>query len=177
MIRSISIRHADRSSGFTLIELIIYVAITTILVSLITLFLASLQEARIKSETVAEVEQQGLQVLQRMTHAIRNAQTITSPSVGSSGASLVLDVIAAAADPTVFDESGGAIRITEGAGSAVPLTNDYVTMSALTFSNRTAAGTPGLVQVIFTITRLNIVGRNEYAYTRTFGTSVSLRHP
>ncbi|MEK7583782.1 MAG: prepilin-type N-terminal cleavage/methylation domain-containing protein, partial [Patescibacteria group bacterium] len=175
MIRPTIIHHREPSSGFTLIELIMYVAITSILVSLITLFLASLHEARIKSETVAEVEQQGLQVLQRMTHAIRNAQTITSPSAGSSGSSLTLDVVAATGDPTVFDESSGAVRITEGAGSAIPLTNDYVTVSALTFSNRTVAVTPGLVQITFTVSRLNMAGRNEYAYTRTFGTSVSLR--
>lgn len=161
--------------GFTLIELLLYVAISSVLLLVISAFLSSLLQSRIKNQTIAEVEQQGVQVLQMITQTIRNAQSITSPAQGISSSSLTLDVVATTSDPTIFDLSGGAIRIKEGAASAIPLTNSRVTASALTFQNLSRSDTPGTVRIQYTLTHLNSSGRNEYDFTKTFVGSASLR--
>ena len=125
--------------GFTLIELLLYVSISASLLLATSIFLSMLLQSRIKNQTVAEVDQQGIQVLQTVTQATRNAEVLTSPAQGASASSLVVDVIPGAADPTVFDLSGGVIRITEGAGAAVGLTNSRITASALSFQNLSRA--------------------------------------
>jgi Tfp pilus assembly protein PilW len=163
--------------GFTLIELLLYVGISSIILLITSLFLFTLLQSRIKNQTIAEVEQQGLQVLQIITQTARNAEAITSPLPGVSAASLTLDVITAASDPTIFDLSSGAIRIQEGAGAAVPLTNSRVTASALNFQNLSRASTPGTIRISFTLTHVNPEGRNEYSFTKTFYASASLRQP
>src|SRR3989338_405637 len=102
-------------SGFTLVELLLYVSITAIILLATSGFLFMLLEARIKNQTIAEVEQQGLQVMQLITQTARNAEAVTSPAVGTSASSLTLDVVTVVSDPTVFDLASGVIRITEGA--------------------------------------------------------------
>ena len=165
------------SAGFTLIELLLYVGIASIILLVTSLFLSTLLQSRIKNQTIAEVEQQGLQVMQFITQTARNAEAITSPATGVSASSLTLDVITVANDPAIFDLSGGVIRITEGVGSAVPLTNSRVTVSALTFQNLSRATTPGTIRIQFTINHINPEGRNEYNFTKTFTGSATLRQP
>ncbi|KKT35654.1 MAG: hypothetical protein UW24_C0005G0002 [Parcubacteria group bacterium GW2011_GWA2_44_12] len=89
-------------SGFTLIELLLYVAISSVMLLITSLFLQTLLQSRIKNQTIAEVEQQGLHIMQLITQTVRNAEAITAPAPSASAASLTLDVIPAASDPTVF---------------------------------------------------------------------------
>lgn len=164
-------------SGFTLIELLLYVGIASSILLISTLFLQTLLESRVKNQTIAEVEQQGLQVMQIITQTIRNAENITSPAIGASAASLVLDVAPAGDDPTVFDVSAGTIRITEGVGLPISLTNSRVMVSSLVFQNLSRANTPGVLRVSFTLNHVNLGGRREYEFSKTFYAGGSLRQP
>src|SRR3989338_4913053 len=164
-------------SGFTLIELLLYVAVSSAILLTASLFLQILLESRVKNQTIAEVEQQGLQVMQLITQTARNAEVITAPAPSASAASLTLDVITAANDPTVFDLADGAIRIKEGEDPMIPLTNSRVTASAITFQNLSRANTPGIIRIQFTLTYVNPEGRNEYNFTKTFTGSAALRQP
>ena len=168
---------SKNKSGFTLIELLLYVSISAMMLLVISVFLSSLLQSRIKNQTIAEVEQQGFQVMQMITQTARNAEAITSPAQGASASSLTLDVIAAANDPTIFDAASGVIRITEGVGSAISLTNSRVTTSVLTFQNLSRASTPGTIRIQFTLTHVNPEGRNEYSFSKTFIGSATLRQP
>ncbi|OGI26058.1 MAG: hypothetical protein A3J76_05640 [Candidatus Moranbacteria bacterium RBG_13_45_13] len=167
----------NNQQGFTLIELLLYVAVASGMLLVISVFLSTLLQSRIKNQTIAEVEQQGQQVMQLITQTARNAEAITSPAPGASASSLTLDVITALNDPTIFDLSSGVIRIQEGSGSAVALTNSRVVASALTFQNLSRAGTPGTVRVQFTLVHANPEGRNEYSFEKTFIGSATLRQP
>lgn len=164
-------------NGFTLIELLLYVAIAATLLVVSTLFLATLLDSRVKNQTIAEVDQQGLQVMQIISQTIYNAEGITSPAAGVSASSLTLDIVGTSNDPTILDLNSGVLRIKEGAGSTINLTNSRVEVSNLSFTNLSRAGTPGIVKVNFTINYINNSGRNEYEYSRDFQSSVSLRHP
>lgn len=72
--------------------------------------------------------------------------------------------------------SVGAAQIKEGAAAAIPITNSKVLVSNLSFKNLSRPGTPGIVQISFTISRANPNGRNEYSYEKTFTTSVAVRN-
>jgi type II secretory pathway pseudopilin PulG len=169
------VRSNETQKGFTLVELLLYVSLVGLMSFVIAAFVPLLLDTREKNTTIAEVEQQGALVLGRIAQEVRNAEAITSPSAGSNGSSLTLDVVAGADDPTVFDLSSGALRITQGAGSATDLTNSRVTVSDLDFENLSAAGTPGTVQFSFTITHNNSSGRNAYDFSQSFVGSSSLR--
>lgn len=163
--------------GFTLIELLLYVSITGLLLLSVTIFFSLLFQVRIKNQVIAEVEQQGMQVMQIMTQTIRNAENITAPTQGGSDASLSIDVLTSSSDPTVFALSGGVLQITEGTATPISLTNSRVTVSDLTFQNLSRTSTPGTVRITLTITAVNPSGRNEYNFTKTFVGSATLRQP
>lgn len=156
------------NKGFTLIELLLYIAIASIIVFTTAALLQFTLQSKVKNQTIAEVEQQGTQVMQIITQTVRNAIAINSPTIGTSGASLSVDT-------TVFDLSGGSIRIKEGAGAAVNLTSLKVTASNLNFQNLSRAGTQNIVRISFTLTYINSSGRNEYDFTKSFIGSAGLR--
>ncbi len=163
--------------GFTLVELLLYIAISSVILLVTTSFLSALLESRVKNQTILEVESQGAQVMQMINQTLRNSATINSPATSTSAATLSVDTYTATNNPTVFDISAGVIRIKEGTGVVVPLTNSRVTVSALTFQNLSRASTPGTVRATFTITYINSSGRNEYNFTKTFTGSGTLRQP
>ncbi len=168
-------RNKQYKKGFTLVELILYIGISATLLLVATLFLSTLLESRVKNQTIAEVDQQGLAVMQSITQSIRNADAINTPTAGTTAGALSLDAVGTLGDPTIFDLSGGAVRITEGAGLPITLTNSQVIVSSLLFENLSLADTPGLIRVTLTLLHVNPEGRQEYNFSRTFHASAALR--
>ncbi|MEK7631851.1 MAG: prepilin-type N-terminal cleavage/methylation domain-containing protein [Patescibacteria group bacterium] len=161
--------------GFTLIELLLYITLTSVMVAAVSGFLILTLQARVKHQTIAEVEQQGIAAMQRITQVIRNATSITVPAIGTSGSSVTLAVTPPGNSPTVFDLSAGALRITEGAGSPATLTNTRVTASALTFTNISRSAASETLRVQFTLTYASTSTRQEYDYSKTFTTTAHVR--
>lgn len=160
--------------GFTLIELLLYISLISIVALTAMVFLSVLVNQRVRSQVILEVEEQGASAMRVITQVARNATGINSPTAGNSAASLSVSVPTAANSPTVFDLSSGVLRITEGAGAPVSLTSGKVSVSGLSFTNLSRAGTPGTVRISFTLS-YNATAGNEYNYSKTFISSFSLR--
>lgn len=165
----------NKQKGFTLIELLLYIAVASIIVFSSATLLRFTLESRVKNQTIAEVEQEGMQVMQLVIQTIRNATAINSPTIGNSGASLSVEVVTGANSPTIFDLSSGAIRIKEGSGATTNLTSTKVTVTNLNFQNLSRISTPNTIRISFTVSYVNPSGRNEYSYSKSFTGSVNLR--
>ncbi|EKE15718.1 MAG: hypothetical protein ACD_11C00108G0012 [uncultured bacterium] len=161
--------------GFTLVEMLLYVAITGVIIFSISIFLSIVLEARVRNRTMAEVEQEGMRVMQIISQVIRNSNVINSPTIGTSAASISLGVVDGAKNPTLFDFSSGVVRMKEGASAYVSLTTSRLVVSNLTFTNLSRVSTPGTIRIQFTLTHTKTDSRDEYDYTRTFYGSASLR--
>ncbi len=161
--------------GYTLIELILYMSILGSLLTGVTLYFGTSTDARVKSQSVVEVNQQGSLVIDAITQSIRNANSITSPAAGSSAASLTLAMPAGTDNPMVIDAPSSVLRISRGGGSAVNVTNSLVQISSLSFTNLSRSGTSGVVRVSFIISRVNPSNKNEYDFQKTFYASAALR--
>ena len=161
--------------GFTLVELVLYVGLAAVMILSVSIFLSTMLQARVRNQTVLEVESQGIQVTQRILQVVRNSLAVNSPLEGLSDSSLSMDVLTLALDPTIFDISGGVIRMHEGLGTPIPLTSSRVIASNLIFRNLSKNGTPGTIQLQFTLTHLNQEGRYEYDYSEVFIGSATLK--
>ncbi len=157
-------------------ETLLYVSIVSIMLLVMSAFLFLLLQSRTKFQTISEVDQQGVQVMQAVTQTIRNANSITVPAQGGSGSILTLGFADAGKNPTVFNSAGTNMQIKEGVGAIIPLTNSRVTVSGLSFSNVSKINTPGIIKFQFTLTHINSSGRNEYDYSRIFYGSAALRY-
>jgi len=163
------------NKGFTLIELLLYVALASIMLGAISIFMSNMLSARIKNQTIMEVENQGMLTTRRIEQAIRNANSINSPTLGTLAGNLSLAMASSTISPTVFSVSGNVLSIQEGVGSAVQLTNSRVRIIGLNFLNASLADTPGSLKFQFTISAVTTTGRFEQNYSRIFYGSASLR--
>ena len=163
------------TKGFTLIELLLYMAIAVIVLGSLSILLLNLYDARVKTQSITEVDQQAAQVIERIRLVARNAQAITTPTPTNSSASLVLDVVTGANDPTTFDLSSNTLRIQEGVATPIALTNNIVITSGLSFTNLSAPNDTEAIRVSFTLSRINPENRSAFTYTRTYTTTIALR--
>ena len=145
----------SNQKGFTLIELLLYITLASAILFVTSMFAISLLEARVKNQTIATVDQEGNQAMAIITQTLRNATAINSPTIGTDSAVLSLNTGVAGKDPTVFDLSSGVIRMTEGANPPVALTSNLVIISNLNFRNLSRPGTPGNVDVTFTVDHIH----------------------
>lgn len=164
-----------RKTGFTLIELALYIALAAVVLLGTSAMLSLVSDARTKDMVVNEVEQQGGATLQIITQSIRNATAINSPTIGASSTSLSLNTLVAANNPTVFSLATGTIMIKEGATEAVPLTNSDVVVSSLLFQNLAQTSANDNIRVSFSLAYSSNSTRQVYQYSRNFYDSGSLR--
>lgn len=164
-----------RQKGFTLIEILLYISLISIILLVFSQFLSLLFQSRIKNQAILEVESQGAQIVTQISQIIRSADNVNLPSVGTTASSASVDVYTSAKDPALFDLTSGTIRIKEGAGSYFSLNNSKVTATGLTFKNLSRTATPGIITFQFTLAFVNSSGRNEYDYSKTYYGSASLR--
>lgn len=168
----------SRQKGFTLIELTLYVSLMSMFLLALVLFLTAIFEARERQHIMAEVEQQGIQIILALTSTINKADSIDVPTLGQDVPSLTLTMYESLENPTIFSLDGSTLIMSIGASSATPLHNDKVSITALAFRNITPPDTPGSVQIVVTLaSRPKPGGRTVFSYTKTFQTSLSLPRP
>ncbi|MDP3735320.1 MAG: hypothetical protein Q8R39_02740 [bacterium] len=154
--------------GFSILELLLYVLVLSLIVGSFGALLSLLLRARVKQQAILEVEQQGHAVLELMRQTVRNASAVLLPPVGASESSLTLDVVDIAKDPTVFNSASGVLYITEGAGAPIALTSSRVSLSDVTFRHLEQDTEADSVRIQFTLSHVNPAGTAEYAYVKTF---------
>lgn len=154
--------------AFTMVEVLLYVSLVSIMLVVLSTFFGAIVQSRQRAQVIADVNEQGVQIMQILTQTIRNSTAITAPAVGVSASAATFTVTTAGLSPTVFDLNTGVIRMAEGAGTAIPLTSNRVTATSLTFTNLTRTGTKGTVRIQFTLSHVNPSNRREFNYSETF---------
>ncbi len=162
--------------GLSLIEMLLYVAISSIILLSLSLLLTFLLSQRIKNQSISDVNQQGLQVMQLVTQTVRNARSIDTPSIGGTSSVLSMTMPDPLLSPTVFDVVNGVVRIKEGSNDVINLTNSHISISSLLFQNiSSTSSTDRIVRVTFTVDHNNVNGRNENSFSKSFTGSATLR--
>lgn len=143
--------------GFSLVELIIYIAfvsiVSTVYVSYAVDILTSVQKAHVQRD----VQQNARFAMERMMQEIRAAEGINvgGSTFGSHPGVLSLATSTPATNPTIFDVSGGVLRMTQGASAPVSLTADTFIVSNLVFTNLSINNRTTNVRVSLTVEHPN----------------------
>lgn len=162
------------TEGFTLIELILYIALSSIFMTASVIFAWDVVYGRIRSFVEQEVNQNMRLASKRIAYEIRNAS-----EVNSTGTSLSLAMADSTRNPTVIDVSGGRIRIGYGSSGSCPttspcfLTDNLVTTSGLSFTDFSSS--PNSLHVRFSFTISKTGGPDEFQETQTYTSSAELR--
>lgn len=160
-------------NGFTLMELLLYISSAALFLFILSLLLSSMISARIKHQTIQEVENTGVQIMMQLTHAIRNADAVNSPASGVESDELSLSNADNNLNPIIFNTADGELHIKEAGNAPVALHDTEVAISDMHFQNTSYEGTPEIISFQFTLSKTG--GRQEFNYSRTFYGSAALR--
>jgi type II secretory pathway pseudopilin PulG len=164
-----------RVKAFTLIELLMYISIASILMIIVASAISTVYRIQVKQRFITDVEQEGLAAMQTITQTIRNANAINSPTIGTSATTLSVAVSDLSKTPTIFTVTSGKLTIKEGAAAAVDLTSGQVSITGVSFTNMTRGTTQGNVRVQYTVNSTNPNNLNEFDAIRSFDNAASLR--
>ncbi len=162
-----------RSGGFTLIELIIYLALISIFITGAVFFAWDILHGRVKSRVQQEVSQNLRLVSKRINYEIRNANDIVS--VGSSN--ICLDT--ADRGPLTFYAIDGVLMIGWGNDCGTPtysyaLTSNTISITNLNFEDLTT-GDQSSKNIWYSVTIESLGDRQEWQKSQTYTSTIELR--
>lgn len=171
------IKNKSNQRGFTFIELILYIALVSIFIGGAITFAWNVIYGGIKSGVEREVNQNLRLAAKRIAFEIRNASAINSVGVSD----LCLASATAARNPTRIYVSGGRLRVAWGGGSLnctsmtsdQPLSTNLVTVSGLTFTDRSAGTLSANVDYSFTVSSTGV--REEWQASQSYSGSAEVR--
>jgi type II secretory pathway pseudopilin PulG len=171
--------------GFTLVEVIIYIAITGMVVSALVGFVFSAASTREKNYSVEEVHANSRFALDRITYFIRLAESVDigASVFGVDPGVLTLNMPNAVDSPTVISltQDDGALRVREGTSPVREyiLTNEELRITNLMFGDFTGQHKRGVISVDFTVSsprQLGTPASPTYSYEKQISTVVRVRN-
>ncbi|MGB0757368.1 MAG: PilW family protein [Patescibacteria group bacterium] len=167
----------SKNQGFTLIEVIIYVAIAGIIASTLIQYSVTISQSRNKQFVMREVEHNTRAVIGFLEQYIRESDSIaTSTSVfGSDPATLVLNRAAVAEQPTTITltEDNGVVTILQGSGTTTAIMSDTVSVPDFRMEYVTAGDREG-VRIFMTVAGAR-ASDVYFEYTLTTTSTILLR--
>lgn len=162
------------SNGFTLVELLIYMALLAIFLITLTGIFVNILEVQLESDATSAVDQDGRFILARLNYDINRATSVSTPSsFGSPGINNLSILISG--DTYSYATSGENMQLTNILGTN-NLNSSETTVTNLNFqriANTSIPGTRDTIKIQFTIN--SKTQRAQGAETKTFTTTVGLR--
>lgn len=148
----IQYKEMNRRAGFTLIELIIYMAIFGVSAVFLVSILTSVTRTQVRQASGNEVNQQLSFVSNTIQRLVRNASQIANEA-GVASTTLVLRMASSTVDPTYIyvDASSTAIYLQEASSTPVRLTDDKVTVGNFSVVKQEPSGGLAVVHVDLTL--------------------------
>jgi prepilin-type N-terminal cleavage/methylation domain-containing protein len=165
----------SQERGFTLIELLIYIAVLGMMLVGVGGTAWNVMAGGERASVIEEISANGRFALNRITEAVREAEGINSPAIGSATTTLSLVMGDPEKDPTVFSLNDQSLTIKRGGEEeAMDVTSRIVKVTDLEFANVSSTGTPGTVSVKFVLSQRTSSNIQEYMVERRFQTTINL---
>jgi prepilin-type N-terminal cleavage/methylation domain-containing protein len=165
-----SLKSFSRKNGFTLVEMLVAVAIFSIIIIAFVSILVEVTQVQVQSSSSVAVNQESQFLLQKLQYYIGTA-SVVNIATSTPTSNLQFYMASSSADPTSITLSGGTVYLQQPIGSSSQaLTSNKVSVSNLSFVRN--ANPPGhdVVSVSFTMA-YNSPGALQ-AFSRLFQTSI-----
>lgn len=167
------------SKGFTLVELLIYLAIVSVALTAMVRFSLVMTDARNKNFVIQEVQANSRNAILEISRIIKDSTDVNVP--GSEWdidpGELRLTRNDSLLSPTIIrlDGDNGNLEIVEGLNPPVRLTSNKVRVSNLVFSNFSGDNQRETIKVELTVEYNNSTNDVDFDYSQSLQTSVGLR--
>ncbi|HSW97422.1 MAG TPA: prepilin-type N-terminal cleavage/methylation domain-containing protein [Candidatus Saccharimonadales bacterium] len=159
--------------GFTIIELIVYMGLFSILIGILSTVFISLLNNQLSVETTSSTDENGKYILTRLTYDIYQAQNIIIPAtIGTQTNNLQLTINNINYSYNL--DSSGNLQIKDITNNSGPYNlNDYdATVSGLLFTRIGNTGGKNTIQVSFSIISNT---KQKTGQSKTFQTTIGTR--
>lgn len=129
--------------GFTLVELLLYISISSILLVSIGSYIVMLSQLNNQREVAEGIQSQITHIHDTLSYQIRIASNIISPNVGSESDTLVLDMKDVSMGQSVISMQDGVLMLNADSHGELPLTSQPLTVTDSSFTNTSGDGTEG----------------------------------
>lgn len=166
----------SKQKGFTLIELLLYMGILSILLMVLVGLFGGIVNVNLESQATSAVSSDGRYMLERMSHDIRQAASISQPPAGSAGSTLQFTKSDGKTYTyTLSTGQNGQENVVLSDGTNTDQINSYGTsVSNLSFTRLATTGTSGntaiTISFILTSTIHDQKGYQQENFQTTVGT-------
>lgn len=159
-----------RRPAFTLVELMLYVALVSIFILTLTDIFVAILNTKVESEATNAVEQDSRFIIARLSYDIRRATQITTPANPGDTPTTTLTSIAGVPPSYSYtlDTANGILKL-----DGVPLNSSETKISGLSFQKLGNVGGKETITVQFTITSQTTPSGG--AETKTYKTTIGRR--
>lgn len=159
----------SKYNGFTLVETLLYLSITSVLILSVSILLGVTLNAKVENRAKIEVQQQAQFISDHIDTEVKKASEISSPSIGNSGNTLTIQ------DSTnskqyEYSISGGTLYFQTDSDPLIELSNSKVNISSLIFSNNN-----NTLSYEITLTYINSDKIGSINYSTTHQGSITIR--
>jgi prepilin-type N-terminal cleavage/methylation domain-containing protein len=156
--------------GFTLVELLIYMGIMSVLLGVLSAMFVSIIDVQLESEATSVVEQDTRFILSRFMHDINSSTSIVSPALGQQATSLqiIKDNI-----NYLYSLDADSNLILSYGNESYRMNSQESTISGLTFQQIGNVNEKNTIRVGYTVT--SKTKTNKGAETRTIQSTIGIR--
>lgn len=137
--------------GFTLIEFLLYMVLAVSMVLIIGTIGIGVLTSNAKGQSSEEIRYDAEFLLEKITLAIHEAESVSTPVVGATSTTLTLTMSNVAKNPTVIQSRDGKVYFTEGGGAEFLIAGEDSVIEELTFTNMSHAEAGNTVRIELTI--------------------------
>lgn len=138
----------ENKQGFTLVELMLYIAIIAGFLATTIFFAMRVVEGGQRGSAHMEIQQNVRVAMERMTREIRSAQDLNTISSTFDAHPGVLSLEGPVGeDPIVFDVQNGVLRLTKGVNGPYNLTSDDVEITNFVVENLSVSNRAKVIRI------------------------------
>jgi len=162
-----------RNSGYTYIEVLLYVFMTGVVITILIGMFIQFLEIENRSTSIEEVETQGRNAMLILAQDIRGSKVVNTPTSGQEVNSITLNSYVNTRNPIIYNIASGRLGITESSQPRINITSQKVEVTDLKFT-RTASGKA--ITIFLKLRSVSSGVRGNFVYAKTFETVVYLRN-
>ena len=163
-------RNRKNQRGATLVEFLIYMALLSGFLVILTNIFLSITEIKIDSESISSIEQEGRFIMARIIYDLHRASSITIPATAGAASSSLVIVIDGV--NYTYQLNGSNLELTNDAGTN-RLNGSEAVISNLSFQRAGNVGGKHTIKAQFTVG--SVAERVSGSRTKTFNFTSGLR--
>jgi hypothetical protein len=164
----------NQRKGFTLIEFLLYLALGTVMVTLIGVIGIAAITSSMKARAENEVHYTATYTLETIMRLIEEGSDIIEPLPGETSSSLTIAMGDEIADQVTVSSTEEGVLVEYGDGSTQVIENDAVIVTNLLYTRYEAEQDEDTVSIVLTLQSYNPSGRQSLEVERSYATSVRI---